>query len=106
MQTARGNSAGGGPLKSVSVLPGSESTAPQAGCTEHGPWSQQGECLDEGVQNSWTITYLSGQMSFMAGFLWLPSPWEWHHLGRQERLALADTEGSAFPRPRLLGESF
>lgn len=28
-----------------------------------------------------------------------PSPWEWHCLGRQRGLALADTKGNAFPRP-------
>lgn len=53
-----------------SRLPGSENAALQAVSWAR-PLEPAWSCQKEGVQNSWTVTYLSGQTSFMAGFPWL-----------------------------------
>lgn len=102
--------AGGWPLKSSLVPPGLGGQPCWLVTLSTAPGASEARVGMTAARIPPAITYLSGQMSFLRGWLSLapgtaPAGGSGAALA-DGRLALADTEGNAFPRPRLLGEYF
>lgn len=102
--------AGGWPLKSSLVPPGLGGQPCWLVTPSTAPGASEARVGMTAARIPPAITYLSGQMSFLRGWLSLapgtaPAGGSGAALA-DGRLALADTEGNAFPRPRLLGEYF